>query len=99
MGLQLVGTVLVGAFAASLASFLGVVTDRVPRGETLGGRSRCVCGAPVRAIDAIPIVGYLGRRGRARCCGARIPTRYVLTEAAAAALGAGLFVLVLVVLA
>jgi leader peptidase (prepilin peptidase)/N-methyltransferase len=95
MGLQLVGMVLVGALAASVASFLGVVTDRLPRGETLGGRSHCVCGAPVRATDAIPVVGFLGRRGRARCCGERIPARYVLTEAAAGGLGAGLFVLVL----
>jgi leader peptidase (prepilin peptidase)/N-methyltransferase len=73
-------TALVGiAFGASFASFLGVVGERVPRGETLGGRSHCVCGADLGAAN-IPVFGWLFLRGRARCCNAVIPVRYVLVE-------------------
>jgi hypothetical protein len=28
-------------------SFLRVVLDRVPKGESIGGRSHCVCGARI----------------------------------------------------
>jgi len=72
---------------ASIGSFLGVVADRLPRGESLGGRSHCVCGQAILARDNVPIVGYLVRRGRARCCGARIPLRFLGFEVAGAAIG------------
>lgn len=78
---------------ASLGSFLGVVIDRVPRGESLGGRSHCVCGAPILARDNVPVVGYLVRRGRSRCCGARIPVWYFLLEVAGGVAGLGVFLL------
>ncbi len=74
-------------FGASIGSFLGVVADRLPRGESLGGRSHCVCGQPILARDNLPIVGYLARRGRARCCGARIPLRFLGFELAGAGIG------------
>ncbi len=77
------GTVL----GASIGSFAGVVADRVPRGESLGGRSHCICGQPILARDNVPIVGYLARRGRARCCGARIPLRFLVFELAGAVAG------------
>lgn len=79
---------LAAAAAATLASFLGVVVDRVPAGESLGGASRCVCGARVAARDNVPVLGWVARGGRARCCGAAIPRRYVVAEAAAAAVAA-----------
>ena len=63
-----------------VASFLGVVGERVPRGETLGGRSHCVCGAPLGAWSNIPVLGWILSRGVAACCGAAIPRRYVLSE-------------------
>lgn len=75
---------------ASIGSFAGVVADRVPRGESLGGRSHCVCGQPILARDNVPIVGYLARRGRARCCGSRIPLRFLGFEVAGAVIGAAL---------
>jgi len=67
-------------FGAIVASFLGVVGERVPRGETLGGRSHCVCGAQLGASANLPIVGWLLGGGKARCCGAKLPVRYVLGE-------------------
>jgi len=63
-----------------IASFLGVVGERLPRHETLGGTSHCVCGEKLGAGN-VPIFGWLFLRGRASCCGAKIPARYVLTEA------------------
>jgi len=71
-------------FGACVASFLGVVGERVPRRETLGGRSHCVCGAPLRAGANVPVLGWLLAGGRAKCCGAKIPARYVLSEIALA---------------
>jgi leader peptidase (prepilin peptidase)/N-methyltransferase len=93
VGLRVVGAVLAGALGGSIGSFAAVVLDRVPRGEALGGRSHCVCGQPIRAIDNVPVVSYLARRGRARCCGARIPPWYVVVELLGVGLGVGAFVL------
>ena len=71
-------------FGGCIASFLGVVGERVPRGETLGGRSHCICGKPLAATANIPVLGWVLSRGRARCCGSRIPSRYVIGEASLA---------------
>lgn len=51
------------------------------------GRSRCVCGRQLSALENIPVVSWLALRGRARCCQAKIPVRYVLAEAGSAAVG------------
>ena len=93
-GPAVVGAVLVGAFGACLGSFLAVVAERVPRGESLGGRSHCVCGASIEARDNVPILGYLARRGRARCCGTRIPWWYAAVEIAAAGVAVGIYLVV-----
>jgi leader peptidase (prepilin peptidase)/N-methyltransferase len=93
-GAEIVGAVAAGAAGAALGSFAGVVADRVPRGESLGGRSHCVCGRPIVARDNLPIVGYLARRCRARCCGARIPWWFPAIEVAGAALAVGLYLLI-----
>lgn len=70
-------------FGAIFASFICVVGERVPRHETLGGRSHCVCGADL-GFTNIPILGWLLIRGKARCCGAKVPIRYFLIELALA---------------
>ena len=93
-GAGVAGAVLVGAFGACLGSFLAVAAERIPRGESLGGRSHCVCGAPIKARDNLPIVGYLARGGRARCCGARIPWWYVAVEIAAAGVAVAIYLAV-----
>jgi leader peptidase (prepilin peptidase)/N-methyltransferase len=69
-------------------SFISVVAHRVPRGESIvGPRSRCPsCGAQIAAYDNIPVVSWLLLRGSARCCGARISSRYPLVELALGAL-------------
>jgi leader peptidase (prepilin peptidase)/N-methyltransferase len=85
---------LAAALGACLASFLAVVIERVPKGESIGGRSHCVCGAPVLARDNLPVIGYLLRGGRARCCGAGIPVWYPAFELAGAALAVAAFVVI-----
>lgn len=64
------------------ASFLCVVAERLPRGETLGGRSHCACGRQLTWYENIPILSWVLMRGRAGCCGTRIPVHYLLAEAA-----------------
>ncbi len=58
------------------------------------GRSRCMrCDHTLSALDLVPLVSYLVLRGRCRYCGTHISAQYPLVEAAAALLGAGVFVL------
>jgi len=74
----------VAAFVAGLAvgSFVTVVAHRVPRGESIvAPRSRCPsCGSQIAAYDNVPVLSWLLLRGRSRCCGESISSRYPLTE-------------------
>ncbi len=78
---------------AALASFLGVVAERIPAGNSIRGRSACVCGRQLTARDMVPVLSWVAMRGKARCCGSQVPVRYVAAEAilgfvfAAAAVG------------
>jgi leader peptidase (prepilin peptidase)/N-methyltransferase len=65
---------------ASIASFSGVVIERVPKGESINGRSHCACGRQLKWYENIPVVGYLSIGGVAKCCGAKLPVWYVLFE-------------------
>ena len=73
-------------FVATLAglifgSFASVVAHRIPRRESIGGRSMCVhCGHVITASENVPLLSYLLQRGRCRHCGARISGRYPLVE-------------------
>ncbi len=50
-------------------------------------RSHCPsCSHPLRIRDNIPLVSYLLLKGRARCCGERIPCYYPLVEIACSVL-------------
>jgi leader peptidase (prepilin peptidase)/N-methyltransferase len=76
---------------ALVGSFLNVVIQRLPRGESLvTPRSRCPrCEVEIRPRDNVPVLSWLALRGRCRSCGARIPVRYPLTEVLTAAAFAG----------
>ncbi len=76
-----------GVIGAAIGSFLSVVVHRVPLGESVAKpASRCPhCGAPLRAIDNVPVVGFLLRRGRCRSCDSPISVRYLVLELATAA--------------
>jgi leader peptidase (prepilin peptidase)/N-methyltransferase len=75
-------------FGLVIGSFLTVVVDRVPAGESVvAPRSRCPsCGTPITPRDNIPMVSWLLLRGRCRSCGAWIPARYPLIELVTAGL-------------
>lgn len=82
---------LFAAFGGATASFACVVIERRRTGGRATGRSACVCGAPIPLWRNIPVITWIAQRGRAACCGARIPRWYVAAEsgtAAAAAVGA-----------
>jgi leader peptidase (prepilin peptidase)/N-methyltransferase len=77
----------VGLLWAVLSSFAAVVAERVPRGESINGRSHCSCRRLLKPWENIPILGWLSCAGKARCCDARIPARYVVSESACFAAG------------
>lgn len=90
---QWVNLVAVVVFAGFTASFLCVVLERRLVGEAPTGRSHCVCGEQIPMIRNVPVVSWSLQRGKARCCGARIPGWYVLAEGAfmvAAVIGAAI---------
>jgi prepilin signal peptidase PulO-like enzyme (type II secretory pathway) len=68
---------------AVLASFTGVISERVYTGQSwLQGRSRCnSCRRTLSTPDLIPIFSWIAFRGRCRTCRARVPGSYALTEA------------------
>jgi leader peptidase (prepilin peptidase)/N-methyltransferase len=71
---------------ACVGSFLNVVIERWPRGESVvRPGSHCACGAPIAWRDNLPILSWLLRRGRARCCGRRFSVRYLVVELLTAA--------------
>lgn len=58
------------AIAPFIGSFLGVLVERLPRGEpVVFSRSRCnACGQRLTALDLIPIFSWLRLSGRCRHC-------------------------------
>lgn len=70
------------ALGACVGSFLDCCAGRyVRKVPYLTGRSHCdSCGKTLDALDLIPMVSYLVRRGRCRHCGARIAPRCLVTE-------------------
>jgi len=74
--------VVVFLMGASIGSFLNVVIFRLPRGESLvHPRSRCLsCGSDLGLVDLIPVLSYIGLRGRCRHCKRSYSPRYMLVE-------------------
>jgi leader peptidase (prepilin peptidase) / N-methyltransferase len=78
-------TVLLGL---AFGSFLNVCIARLPCHQSIvRPRSRCPrCGAPIRALDNLPILSWILLRGRCRHCHQPIAWRYPAVELATAAL-------------
>lgn len=65
----------------AFGSFIVTVADRYPNRSALQGTSICdACGARIAVRDLFPILSWIWLRGRARCCGARLPWRLLATE-------------------
>lgn len=79
---------LVTVIGVLIGSYLGVVADRVPRGEpTSGGRSHCdACGADLRWFELIPVVSWMIQGGRCRRCHVPITVAPLLMEMVTGAL-------------
>ncbi len=74
--------------APFIGSFLAVVAMRLTEGRTvLFGRSACdSCGAALGPLELVPLLSFVGQRGRCRRCGAKIDPMHPVMEAAALAL-------------
>ena len=71
-------------FGLLFGSFANVVIWRVPRGESIASPgSHCPrCEASIAWYDNVPVLSWLALRARCRSCGAPIPARYPVVEAA-----------------
>lgn len=66
---------------SSIGSFLNVVAWRMPRGESIDGRSHCPrCYTQLKARDNFPVFGWLALGGRCRTCHLPISVRYPIVE-------------------
>ncbi|MCX7808623.1 MAG: prepilin peptidase, partial [Deltaproteobacteria bacterium] len=76
-------------WGAVWGSFFNVAIHRWPRGlSVLSPPSHCpACGSPIPPWLNVPVFSYIALRGKARCCGAEIPIRYLLVEVLSAFLG------------
>lgn len=79
-------SLLAGAAGLIAGSFVNVLINRIPRGESvMAPRSRCpACAAPVRWRDNVPVISFVLLAGRCRDCGVRIAWRYPAVEALSA---------------
>jgi leader peptidase (prepilin peptidase)/N-methyltransferase len=76
-----------------VGSFLNVLIARLPFEKSIiWPSSRCFsCFTPIRALDNIPILGYLRLRGKCRHCGAPFSSRYLWVEIGTGLATLGLF--------
>jgi leader peptidase (prepilin peptidase) / N-methyltransferase len=63
-------------------SFGNVLVERLPAGQSLGGRSHCAdCGKTLRVWELVPMFSWLALRGKCARCHAHIPAVFTLIEA------------------
>lgn len=86
--LSIVLIILFFLMGASIASFLGVVIERVPKKEPITGRSHCACGRQLKWYENIPVIGWLRVGGKTKCCNTKIPAWYFYIEVAGGIIGA-----------
>lgn len=68
-------------FGASIGSFLNVVILRLPKDESLGGRSYCPkCRNQLSFLNLFPLFSYIFLKGKCGFCSERISIRYFLIE-------------------
>ncbi len=73
---------LIGVLGALIGSFANVVIYRLPRGESVVfPGSHCPnCGHNLGALELVPVLSWLGLRGRCRSCRTAISARYPVIE-------------------
>jgi len=66
---------------ASIGSFLNVLIDRLPKEESINGRSHCdFCGKKIAWYDLIPVFLFFILRGKTRCCKKKLSFQYPVIE-------------------
>ncbi|MCC9605327.1 prepilin peptidase [Blastopirellula sp. JC732] len=72
------------AVGAVIGSYLNVVVWRLPRGKSVVDKpSACpFCCTKIRALDNVPVLGWINLEGKCRACRLPISSRYPLVEAA-----------------
>lgn len=88
--IRILGTIFAGLFGLAFGSFLNVCLSRWPAGESVvKPRSHCrQCNRTLTWWENVPLVSWLGLRGRCRTCHAWIGWRYPLVELAVGVLWA-----------
>lgn len=87
--------ILLAVIGLAFGSFLGALTYRIPKGESIfKGRSKCPhCGKKISWYDNIPLFSYLFLKGKCRHCGKRISPRYFWVEFLTALVFVGTYLL------
>ena len=68
-------------FGASIGSFLNVLIDRLPRDQSINGRSHCdFCGKKIAWYDLFPIISFFTLKGKTRCCHKKLSFQYPAIE-------------------
>ncbi len=75
------------AAAPFIGSLMGVMIRRLHDGRRIGlARSACdACGRSLRPQDLVPLLSFVGLRGRSACCAQKISWFYPIVELAALA--------------
>jgi leader peptidase (prepilin peptidase)/N-methyltransferase len=79
--MNIVYAILLFFLGATCFSFYYVVALRLPKKQTLQGRSYCDhCLKPLRFVDVLPVIGYFINKGRCSSCTQSIQIKYVISE-------------------
>jgi|SRR3989344_116670 len=74
-------TIVLFIFGVSIGSFLNVLIDRLPKEESINGRSHCdFCGKKIAWHDLIPVLSFFVLRGKTRCCHKKLSFQYPAVE-------------------
>ena len=69
-----------------VGTMLTMIIDRVPDDLPVCGRPRCpLCEHHLRPIELVPVLSWIGQRGRCRYCGEHLTVAYPLVEIVTAA--------------
>lgn len=73
--------ILIFILGLSVGSFLNVLIDRLPKGQSIFGRSKCDhCNRKLVWRDLVPVFSFLWQKGRCRYCGRKISLYYPVVE-------------------
>ena len=68
-------------FGTAIGSFLNVLIDRLPKGRSINGRSKCdFCKKQLSGWDLIPVISFIILGGKCRYCHKKLSFYYPLVE-------------------